>query len=128
MINQFKHLAKRGYIGATRNYQMFRDTAILHKSILPAHFEDQFKKNITFLQPHHHYYITEISVDFMAVSLELAAFLLTFCEVVRPNGLLIWGRDLVHLFYAIILSISHQKQLFGQLMIMQTGCKRPFIF
>ena len=43
------------------------------------------KANYKKLAPYYEEYIDEVSMDWMAVSLELSAFLLTFCQITQPK-------------------------------------------
>lgn len=53
--------------------------------------ETRFTKNYRSLETHYKKYTEEISFDYMAVSLETATFLLTICQIKKPNAILDLG-------------------------------------
>jgi predicted O-methyltransferase YrrM len=70
-----------------------RDTARLSKAlgVSPEHIEAQMQKFREIITPYYKDYVTSISSEIMAMSLELAIFMLTLCEITKPGKVVDFG-------------------------------------
>ena len=82
VIDYFKFTIKRIVI----YYESYKDRRrLLARFPNLAQLESLIKKNCQLLKPAYLDYVTHISPDYMAISLELAAFLLSFCQIMKPK-------------------------------------------
>jgi predicted O-methyltransferase YrrM len=70
-----------------------RDTARLSKAlgVSPEHIEAQMQKFREIITPYYKDYVTSISSEIMAMSLELAIFMLALCEITKPGKVVDFG-------------------------------------
>lgn len=66
-------------------YQTRRDGSHLKSKFKNINFDAMFQKSYHVLKPYYKDYTSHVSPDGMAISLELASFILTFCQLIKPR-------------------------------------------
>lgn len=66
-------------------YQTKRDARCLRSKFKNINFDELFQKSYKELKPYYNNYVPRITRDDMAISLQLASFILTFCRLTKPK-------------------------------------------
>lgn len=94
-VNFVSRIGKKVLNEVRNAYQLFevqRDTIKLHRKFSQLDgLEKILDKNYKTLLPFYDDYVSQYSEDDMAISLKLASFLLTFCEIMKPQFILDLG-------------------------------------
>ena len=83
---RFYRKIMRGVQKIQYKYEVFRDTNRLRSQYREINsMEKLLAENQERLRPYYDEFIDSVAIDWMAISLELGAFLLTWCQVMKPK-------------------------------------------